>query len=112
LDAWQGWMRTQVRQHGLQSELFQARKGDVFVWNAQLLHGGSPIAERGSTRRSIVFHYFSESDCRAMGHRLVPDSGGFWIRRSHQPIPGSVNARMRNRAGKAARRLRGWVARS
>jgi ectoine hydroxylase-related dioxygenase (phytanoyl-CoA dioxygenase family) len=112
LGAWQGWMRTQVRQHGLQSELFQARKGDVFVWNAQLLHGGSPIAERGSTRRSIVFHYFSESDCRAMGHRLVPDSGGFWIRRSHQPIPGSVNARMRNRAGKAARRLRGWVARS
>lgn len=91
--------------------MFHARKGDVFVWNAQLLHGGSPIADRGRTRRSVVFHYFSESDCRAMGHRLVPLSGGFWIRRSQQPVPGSFNARMRSRAGKIARRARGLLAR-
>ena len=110
LGAWQSWMRGQVQQHGLQSELFGARKGDVFIWNAQLLHGGSRITEPGRTRRSIVFHYFSESDCRAMGHRLAPESGGFWIRRSHQPIPGSLNARMRNRAGRAARRVRGLLA--
>lgn len=111
LGAWHEWIRARVQQHGLQSELFQARKGDVFVWNAQLLHGGSPIAERGRTRRSIVFHYFSESDCRAMGHRLVPQSGGFWIRRSHQPIPGSLHARVRHHAGSVVRRLRKLVAR-
>jgi hypothetical protein len=110
LGAWQAWMRAQVQQHGLRSELFRANKGDVFVWNAQLLHGGSPIAGRGHTRRSIVFHYFSESDCRAMGCRLVPESGGFWIRRAHQPIPGSLNARMRSRVGRAARRVRGLLA--
>lgn len=110
LGAWQSWMRAQVQQHGLQSELFGARKGDVFIWNAQLLHGGSPITEPGRTRRSVVFHYFSESDCRAMGHRLVPESGGFWIRRSRQPIPGSLNARMRSRAGRVARRVRGLLA--
>lgn len=110
LGAWQSWMRGQVQQHELRSELFGARKGDVFIWNAQLLHGGSPITEPGRTRRSIVFHYFSESDCRAMGHRLVPEAGGFWIRRSHQPIPGSLNARMRSRAGRAARRVRGLFA--
>jgi hypothetical protein len=91
--------------------LFQARKGDVFIWNAQLLHGGSAIAQPGRTRRSVVFHYFSESDCRAMGHRLVPESGGFWIRRSQQPIPGSFDARMRHRAGNVARRVRGMLAR-
>jgi len=112
LGAWTVWMREQVRQRGLRCELFQARKGDVFIWKAQLLHGGSPIADRGRTRRSIVFHYFSESDCRAMGHRLVSESGGFWIRRSHQPIPGSLNARMRNHAGKLARHLRAMLARS
>ncbi len=111
LDAWGAWMRAQVKQHGLRSELFQARKGDVFIWNAQLLHGGSPIAGRGRTRRSLVFHYFSESDCRAMGHRLAPASGGFWIRRSPQPIPGSLNARMRNRARRTVRQLRGLLAR-
>ncbi len=110
MDAWQAWMRDQLRQRALRSELFQARKGDVFIWNAQLLHGGSPIAEPGRTRRSVVFHYFSESDCRAMGHRLVPESAGFWIRRSHQPIPGSLKARVRNRAGKVARRVRGLIA--
>ena len=112
LPAWQDWMRAQVQQHGLRSEVFRANKGDVFVWNAQLLHGGSAIAERGRTRRSIVFHYFSESDCRALGHRLVPEAGGFWIRRSHQPIPGSLNARMRHRAGKVARKVRGLFARN
>ena len=110
-DAWRSWMDAQLQQHGLQSEVFSARKGDVFIWNAQLLHGGSRITEPGRTRRSIVFHYFSESDCRAMGHRLIPESGGFWIRRSHQPIPGSINARMRNRAGRVARRVRGLLAR-
>jgi ectoine hydroxylase-related dioxygenase (phytanoyl-CoA dioxygenase family) len=110
LETWHAWVQSQVEQRGLQPELFQASKGDVFIWNAQLLHGGSPIAERGRTRRSIVFHYFSESDCRALGHRLVPESGGFWIHRAHQPVPGSLNARMRTRAGKIARRVRGFFA--
>ncbi|TAN04780.1 MAG: hypothetical protein EPN36_06945 [Rhodanobacteraceae bacterium] len=111
MGAWSAWMQTQVQQHGLHSELFQPNKGDAFIWNAQLLHGGNPIAEHGRTRRSIVFHYFSESDCRAMGHRLVPESGGYWIRRSHQPIPGSFNARMRGHAGPTVRRIRGLFAR-
>ncbi|MGH8212508.1 MAG: phytanoyl-CoA dioxygenase family protein, partial [Rhodanobacteraceae bacterium] len=73
MDAWDAYMQAQLRERALKCELFQASKGDVFIWNAQLLHGGSPIAEPGRTRRSIVFHYFSESDCRAMGHRLVPE---------------------------------------
>lgn len=112
LGGWRDWMRAQVQRHGLRSELFQASKGDVFIWNAQLLHGGSRIAERGRTRRSVVFHYFSESDCRAMGHRLVPEAGGFWIRRAHQLIPGSLHERLRHHAGKAARPLRGLLARN
>ncbi|MGH8183968.1 MAG: phytanoyl-CoA dioxygenase family protein [Rhodanobacteraceae bacterium] len=106
MDAWNDYMQAQLRERGLRSELYQPRKGDVFIWNAQLLHGGSPIADRGRTRRSIVFHYFSESDCRAMGSRLVPAAGGFWVRRSPQPIPGSLNAWMRNRAGGMVRRVR------
>jgi len=110
LGAWQVWMRGEVQRYGLQSELFGARKGDVFIWNAQLLHGGSRITEPGRTRRSVVFHYFSESDCRAMGLRLVSESGGFWVRRPHQPIPGSLNARVRSRVGRVARRARGLLA--
>lgn len=112
MDAWNAYMQGQLREQELRCELFQASKGDVFIWNAQLLHGGSPIAERKRTRRSIVFHYFSETDCRSMGHRLVPESGGFWIQRSRQPIPGSLNARMRNHAGGVVRRVRGLFARN
>lgn len=106
MDAWGAATRAQVRDRQLAAETFQARKGDVFLWSGQMLHGGSPITEPGRTRRSIVFHYFSEPDCRALGSRLVPQAGGFWIRRSHQPIPGSLNARVRGRAGSVARRMR------
>jgi phytanoyl-CoA hydroxylase len=36
---------------------FGARKGDVFIWSADLAHGGSPIENPGLTRRSIVGHF-------------------------------------------------------
>lgn len=106
MEAWGEATRAEVRERGLEAETFQARKGDVFIWNGQMLHGGSRIDDPSRTRRSIVFHYFSESDCRALGSRLVPQAGGFWIRRSHQPVPGSLNARVRGRVGNAARRVR------
>lgn len=38
--------------------LFKARKGDVLIWHANLLHGGEPILRKGSTRKSMVIHYF------------------------------------------------------
>ncbi|HVS44039.1 MAG TPA: hypothetical protein VMU20_17460 [Candidatus Dormibacteraeota bacterium] len=36
---------------------FLARKGDVFIWSADLAHGGSPIEDRSLTRRSLVGHF-------------------------------------------------------
>ena len=44
----------------LEKEFFHAEKGDVLVWHANLLHGGSPITESGATRKSMVAHYFCE----------------------------------------------------
>jgi len=38
------------------------KKGWAFVWAANLAHGGSPVAEPGSTRRSLVTHWYFE-DC-------------------------------------------------
>jgi ectoine hydroxylase-related dioxygenase (phytanoyl-CoA dioxygenase family) len=38
------------------------RKGQAFVWAANLAHGGSPIQDPASTRRSLVLHYYFE-DC-------------------------------------------------
>ncbi len=47
-----------IAQHRLKKEYFHAEKGDVLIWHANLLHGGSPIKQEGTTRKSMVAHYF------------------------------------------------------
>ena len=49
-----------IGKHHLEKKLFLARRGDVLIWHANLLHGGSAITRPGATRRSIVCHYFAE----------------------------------------------------
>lgn len=44
----------------LEKKPFLARRGDVLVWHANLVHGGSPITRPGATRRSFVCHYYAE----------------------------------------------------
>lgn len=111
MPAWHAYMQERVAAMGLEPREFAARKGDVFIWSAQLYHGGSPIADRSLTRRSLVFHYFSESDCRRLGARLEPLDGGYWVRRSHQPVPGSLGARARHIASRARAAWRGHAMR-
>jgi len=41
---------------------FSAKKGDVFIWHAHLLHGGLPINNPDLNRRSLVTHYFCQED--------------------------------------------------
>jgi phytanoyl-CoA hydroxylase len=41
---------------GLPEQRFLARKGDVLIWSADLVHGGSPITDATLTRRSLVAH--------------------------------------------------------
>jgi ectoine hydroxylase-related dioxygenase (phytanoyl-CoA dioxygenase family) len=38
---------------------FLARKGDVLLWHAMLIHGGGRIERDRATRKSMAFHYFS-----------------------------------------------------
>ncbi len=49
-----------VREKGLTQRPFLARRGDVLIWHANLLHGGSAITRPGATRRSMVCHYFAK----------------------------------------------------
>ncbi|HND86906.1 MAG TPA: phytanoyl-CoA dioxygenase family protein [Saprospiraceae bacterium] len=49
-----------IQEHGLQPQMFTPRRGDVLIWHANLLHGGSRISRPGATRRSMVCHYFAE----------------------------------------------------
>lgn len=39
---------------------FLARKGDILVWHANLVHGGTPILNKALTRKSMVIHYYAK----------------------------------------------------
>jgi hypothetical protein len=47
---------------GLQRRTATPRKGEALVWAANLAHGGAPISDPASTRRSLVTHFFFK-DC-------------------------------------------------
>ncbi|HEV7230694.1 MAG TPA: phytanoyl-CoA dioxygenase family protein [Bacteroidia bacterium] len=46
----------------LEKKIFLARKGDLLIWHANLLHGGEKRINPLSTRKSLVAHYFCEGD--------------------------------------------------
>ena len=55
------FIASRVAELGLQKQVFLARKGDVFIWHANLMHGGEPHRDPIQTRKSMVFHYFSQA---------------------------------------------------
>jgi len=56
------YLEALVRLHGRGEERAILRKGSALVWAANLVHGGCPIEQPGSTRKSQVTHYYFE-DC-------------------------------------------------
>jgi hypothetical protein len=60
---------------------FLAKRGEVLIWHANLLHGGEPVQARTCRRWSQVIHYFF-ADClyttplRSFG----PAEGGPFLR--------------------------------
>jgi len=50
----------QIKNNAFPKVEFHAKKGDLFIWHANLLHGGSPIMNKKSTRKSMVMHYFAK----------------------------------------------------
>ena len=53
--AWGERLRRECE--GLRHETFLAEPGDVLLWAADLMHGGSPVRDAALTRRSLVVHY-------------------------------------------------------
>ncbi len=49
-----------IDQANLEKQYFLAKKGDVLIWHANLIHGGAAIQRPGATRKSMVAHYFCE----------------------------------------------------
>ena len=55
-------LQRRLEASGLETTTAAPRKGEALVWAANLAHGGSPIQDPTSTRRSLVTHFFFK-DC-------------------------------------------------
>jgi hypothetical protein len=43
-----------------QKAIFLPKKGDVLIWHANLIHGGTPVVNPQLTRKSMVIHYYAK----------------------------------------------------
>jgi ectoine hydroxylase-related dioxygenase (phytanoyl-CoA dioxygenase family) len=93
MDAWTAYIEREIASRGLKREYFYPKKGDAFIWHANLVHGGGTIENKALTRRSLISHFFSLSDMRATGKDVVALGAGFWWRRNPQPVPEPVRSR-------------------
>jgi hypothetical protein len=53
-------IQREIAEHGLKPEHFIAKKGDVLIWHANLLHGGTQVQQRNLSRKALVCHFFAE----------------------------------------------------
>lgn len=59
--AYEEFLGNKVKELGLKKEIFRAKKGDVLIWHANILHGGEPHTDKNKTRKSLVYHFFDEN---------------------------------------------------
>ncbi len=83
---WLDYIDVQIRLRGLRKKSFLARKGDVFISHADLVHGGCPIEDPKRSCNSLVNHYYGKADCMDRGLDIVPKHGAYWMRRLRQPV--------------------------
>ncbi len=82
MERWTAYIEREMETRGIIAETFLARKGDLFIWHSDLVHGGSEIADLTKTRRSLVCHYFTEQDCRKeQSWQLEELNGALWLNR-------------------------------
>jgi Phytanoyl-CoA dioxygenase (PhyH) len=70
-----------IEREGLEPHYATIKKGQVLIWSANILHGGSPQRDPSRTRHSQVTHFFFEG-CRYYTPMTSPDpstdEGVFW----------------------------------
>jgi hypothetical protein len=54
---WSKWLIRIAEEMGLEKKIFRPKRGDVLIWSADLVHGGSPVGDKSLSRRSLVGHY-------------------------------------------------------
>ena len=57
-DKYEPKIKEILEENNFEQKYFHANKGDVLIWHANLIHGGSPRQDRKHSRKAMVFHYF------------------------------------------------------
>jgi hypothetical protein len=68
-----------IEREGLEPAYGTIRKGQAFIWAANLLHGGLPQRDQQRTRHSQVTHFFFD-ECRYFTPMLTGESHVEWRR--------------------------------
>jgi ectoine hydroxylase-related dioxygenase (phytanoyl-CoA dioxygenase family) len=84
MPAAEAYIKRIIEEYSLEERRFYPQPGDVLIWHAQLLHGGSPIIDRGQTRKSLVTHYWTTLDCPDSADWIVISEGRYLLRKPHQ----------------------------
>lgn len=85
LPAFYSYMKQELEKRKIEPVNFIAEPGDVFIWHAQLFHGGSPIVDPKQTRRSLVTHYYRTAEYKHLFWRLKKvNEHGYYYKRPHQ----------------------------
>ncbi|MEZ5045822.1 MAG: phytanoyl-CoA dioxygenase family protein [Chitinophagaceae bacterium] len=58
-DEYENMIAEKLKSQQLEKKIFTAKKGDVLIWHANLLHGGEPHSNKSKTRNSMVFHFYN-----------------------------------------------------
>jgi hypothetical protein len=72
---------TLMQSAGLERREVALKKGQAFVWAANLFHGGSPIRSPGRTRHSQVTHYYFENSMYFTPLMSAPALGQYYMRK-------------------------------
>ena len=84
-------------ERGLKTAKFMAKKGDVLIWHADLMHGGAPIQDHTRTRKSLVAHFMPLGvmptffNCAEVHAMPYPTGGYCTDRMLHDTTPRQLN---------------------
>ena len=57
---YEAMIRNKINELNIKQVKFLAKKGDLLLWHANMVHGGDQHLNKNKTRKSVVFHYFKE----------------------------------------------------
>ena len=57
-EKYEPYIQDLIAKHGIEPSYFHALKGDVLIWHANLLHGGSVRRNIQHSRKAVVCHFF------------------------------------------------------